>query len=30
MAKVIIVSFGLSLVTRALLPGAGKGIGRAE
>jgi protein-S-isoprenylcysteine O-methyltransferase Ste14 len=30
MARVIIVSFGISLVTRALLPGAGKGIGRAE
>ena len=30
MAKVIIVSFGLSLVTRALLPDAGKSTGRGE
>ncbi|MGD0859461.1 MAG: isoprenylcysteine carboxylmethyltransferase family protein [Terracidiphilus sp.] len=30
MARVIIVSFGLSLVTRALLPETGKRIGRAE
>jgi protein-S-isoprenylcysteine O-methyltransferase Ste14 len=30
MARVIIVSFGLSLVTRALLPETRKGIGRAE
>jgi len=30
MAKVIIVSFGLSLVMRALLPETGKLLGRAE